>query len=127
MRFVLYALALFHGANGAVMLAAPDLWYATVPDVAHTGPFNPHFVRDIGIAFLAASVSLVLGAGGNRAVLWPGATFLGGHAALHMAEMALHGTTATAGLRDLALILVPGLLPLAILALPRGALPEQTR
>ena len=127
MRFGLYALALFHGANGAVMLAAPDLWYATVPDVAHTGSFNPHFVRDIGIAFLAASVSLVLGAGGNQAVLWPGATFLGGHAALHMAEMALHGTTATAGLRDLALILVPGLLPLAILALPRGALPEQTR
>ena len=127
MRFVLYALALFYGANGAVMLAVPDLWYATVPDVAHTGSFNPHFVRDIGIAFLAASVSLVLGAGGSRAALWPGAAFLGGHAALHIAEMALHGTTATAGLRDLALILVPGLLPLAILALPRGALPEQTR
>ena len=88
---------------------------------------NDDRVKTLGIAFLVASVSMVLGSAGNRAVLWPGAAFLGGHAALHLAEMALHGTTAMAGLRDLALILVPGLLPLAILALPRGALPEQTR
>src|SRR5436190_15457006 len=30
--------------NGLVMLVAGPFWYASVPGVAATGPFNPHFV-----------------------------------------------------------------------------------
>ena len=40
-------------ANGAVMLAYGERWYAMTPGVPHTGPYNPHFVADIGAAFLA--------------------------------------------------------------------------
>ena len=40
------------------MLAAGPLWYETVPGVPDTGPFNPHFVQDIGVAFLVAGLAL---------------------------------------------------------------------
>lgn len=116
MRLVLAILFVFHGANGLMMLFAPDLWYATVPDVNHTGPFNSHFVRDIGIGFIAAAGALGMTAWrpAFSAALWPAAIFLGGHAGLHLVEMAVHGISATAALRDGLLIIVPGLLPLLL-------------
>lgn len=116
MRVLLLLLASFHGLNGLVMIAAPEGWYGAVPGVVDTGPFNPHFVRDIGFGFVAAAVSLALAARpGGITALWPAAVFLGGHAALHLVEMAAHGTSAPDLARDVALIVVPGLLPLAVL------------
>lgn len=46
-------------ANGLWMLAAPMHWYQELPaGVPDTGPFNAHFVRDIGCAFLAVGTAL---------------------------------------------------------------------
>ncbi len=45
-------LALILAANGLLMLIAPEPWYHLIPGVSSTGPFNPHFVRDIGCAYL---------------------------------------------------------------------------
>ena len=42
--------------NGLTMLVAAPFWYASVPGASGTGPFNPHFVQDIGVAFLVAPV-----------------------------------------------------------------------
>ncbi len=42
------------------MLAAPTRWFAAAPGVSDTGPFNPHFVADVGFAFLATGVALLL-------------------------------------------------------------------
>jgi hypothetical protein len=33
------------------MLFAGPFWYASVPGASETGPYNPHFVQDIGAAF----------------------------------------------------------------------------
>src|SRR2546422_11712421 len=34
--------------NGACMLLFPQSWYTEFPaDIPHTGPFNPHFDRDL--------------------------------------------------------------------------------
>lgn len=114
-RILLVVLAAYHGINGAVMLAAPETWYSVVPDVEHTGPINVHFIRDIGLGFLAAAMALVLVARGHRSALLPALVFLGGHAALHVVEMIAHGTTATAAVRDLTTIVLPALLPLVAL------------
>ena len=47
-------------ANALWMLADPLRWYHDLPaGVPDTGPFNPHFVRDIGCAFLAVGVGQV--------------------------------------------------------------------
>ena len=71
--------------NGLFMLLAPEPWYHAVPTVPGTGPFNPHFVRDIGCAYIAAGASLVWLARDARA--WPaalaGSLFLVLHAATH--------------------------------------------
>ena len=50
-------------ANAAWMLAAPADWYARLPAaVPDTGPFNAHFVRDIGAAFAMMGAALLAGA-----------------------------------------------------------------
>ncbi|MEO8115730.1 MAG: hypothetical protein ABI655_15180, partial [Phenylobacterium sp.] len=54
-RIIAGALGLLLAANGLYMLFAPAPWYGAVPGVPSTGPFNPHFVRDIGAAYLTAA------------------------------------------------------------------------
>lgn len=71
--------------NGLAMLVAGPVWYRSVPGVSETGPFNPHFVQDIGAAFLVAGLSLAARAWRPR--YWPaavaGAGFLAVHALIH--------------------------------------------
>ena len=52
-----WALPVLLAANGLFMLLAPHAWYPAVPGVTETGPYNPHFVRDIGAAYLAGLAS----------------------------------------------------------------------
>ncbi|WP_018237186.1 hypothetical protein [Ensifer sp. BR816] len=116
MRILLILLSVYHGANGILMLVAPELWFHTVPDVDQIGPFNAHFVRDIGLGFVAAASVLAVAAwrGGRGTVLWSATIFLAGHAGLHLIEMAQHGIALSAALRDGLLIVVPGLMPLVL-------------
>ena len=58
-RWVVALFGLFHVVNGLTMLVAPTTWYASVPGVSMTGPFNPHFVTDIGLAFLASGIGML--------------------------------------------------------------------
>jgi AhpD family alkylhydroperoxidase len=79
----LLALALF--MNGVAMLGAPFWWYGFVPGVGATGPFNGHFVGDVGAAYVAAAVSLALAVGRlERAAAAPAAAFLSLHALIHL-------------------------------------------
>lgn len=66
-RFGLGFLGLFYLVNAGWMLLAPHGWYLATPGVPGTGPFNPHFVCDIGLAFLASGVMLLAGARGGVA------------------------------------------------------------
>lgn len=115
MRTILFILAAWHGASSVFMLVAPEAWYAFVPDVTETGPANLHFIRDIGLAFMASAAGLVAATRSEApaAILLAPAIFLGGHAGMHLIEIFQHGATAATALRDSALILVPGFLPLA--------------
>jgi hypothetical protein len=58
-RALAAVLGFFHVANGLAMLVAPRLWYERTPGAADTGPFNPHFVADIGFAFLAGGLAFL--------------------------------------------------------------------
>ncbi|HWA92267.1 MAG TPA: hypothetical protein VG889_19670 [Rhizomicrobium sp.] len=94
LRLLLVLLGLFHIANGLFMLAAPAQWYATVPGVPLSGPFNPHFVLDIGMAFVASGAGLMLGArrGRDAAILaCAGAAWPALHALIHVQGWAMHG------------------------------------
>lgn len=90
-RTVLGLAALALLANALYMLADPLGWYGAVEGVPDTGPFNPHFVRDIGVSYL--SIALMTAAG----TLWLRAAFpllaavtlyLGLHALLHLWDVA---------------------------------------
>ncbi len=70
------------------MLAGPAGWWVGIPAaVPDFGPFNEHFVRDIGCAFLTVGVALAWAAR-RPAVRFPlltvAALFLGAHALLHV-------------------------------------------
>lgn len=57
---VLWVLGLVLVANATWMLFAPGGWYENVPaGVPDTGPFNFHFVRDIGATYLTVGLGLV--------------------------------------------------------------------
>ncbi|HEY8153124.1 MAG TPA: hypothetical protein VII72_03250 [Myxococcota bacterium] len=74
--------------NAAWMLADPLLWYHELPaEVPDFGPFNPHFVRDIGCAYATVGFAFVWAALSPRrrfALAAVGAFFYLAHAVLHV-------------------------------------------
>ncbi|WP_076858267.1 hypothetical protein [Bradyrhizobium mercantei] len=118
-RWIAGILALFNLGNGVVMLSAGSTWWSLVPGAADTGPFNPHLVQDVGIAFMAAGVGLAARAW--RPIYWPaavaGAAFLAGHALLHLAMIA--GGHNRHAVSDLVAVILPAALALY------SALPSQ--
>lgn len=116
MNFILFVIALINGLNGVLMIVLPNYWYKLTPGANETGPFNHHFVQDVGIAFLVAALGIAWAAMHSGAVrntaLALSASFLGGHALLHLIELTHHPVFL---LRDLLLIIIPGLLPMILL------------
>jgi hypothetical protein len=89
-RWIAAIMAVFNGVNGLVMLFASSAWWESIPGVADTGPFNPHFVQDVGAAFMIAG--LALAARAWRPDYWPaalaGSAFLVVHAFIHLVLIA---------------------------------------
>ena len=86
-RLFLLVLGALHVVNGLAMLIAPGVWYVMVPGVVMTGPFNAHFIYDIGMAFIASGVFLAVGArAGKTAAVYAcaGATWPVLHALIHI-------------------------------------------
>ena len=99
--------------NGLAMLIAPDQWYLAVPGVTTTGPFNQHFVRDIGLIFLFVGTSFLVGAAKPRfrVILWAVPTlWLCAHALFHLWEVAAGISEHSAMARDFPAVTVPAIL-----------------
>jgi hypothetical protein len=108
-------------ANAAWMLVSPLSWYTDFPAaVPHTGPFNPHFVRDIGVAYLVAALGFgwcALNLGRCRPVHVGLTVFFAGHALIHLGEILAGRLPGTHWLIDAPGVFLPALL-LLILAVP---------
>ncbi|WP_448569521.1 hypothetical protein [Thalassotalea ganghwensis] len=77
-------------ANGVFMIVSPEPWYWLVPGVPDRGPFNQHFLRDIGIIYLLNGASFILGAlyTNARFAMWlMPSVWLAGHAVFHLWEV----------------------------------------
>lgn len=113
------------GVNGLVMLAVPLAWYDAVPGVPLTGAFNPHFVRDIGMAYLVVTLGLGWFAWRPKQG-WPAlacaAAFLVLHSAIHIGDASCGGDPLKDLIRDFPGVFVPAILTawLAIANRPRG-------
>jgi hypothetical protein len=109
------ALALGVGAlaNGLLMLGSPEGWYFAVPGVTTTGPFNQHFVRDIGLIFLFIGLAFLAGAAlpRYRIVLWLAPTlWLWAHALFHFWEVAVGICGPSVLARDFPAVTLPALI-----------------
>jgi len=111
------ALGLVLAANGLAMLFASLAWYDAVPGVPATGPYNAHFVRDVGAAYLVAALGLAWFAWRRREG-WPalaaGAAFLTFHAAIHVYDAACSPTPWADVRRDLVGVHLFAAAPLAL-------------
>jgi hypothetical protein len=106
--------------NGTWMLFFPLSWYTDLPaDVPHTGPFNSHFVRDLGVAFIAVGLAFgwsALNVERSRPVHIALTVFLAGHALIHVADIAMGHLPASHWLIDLPAVFLPAAIMLALTA-----------
>jgi hypothetical protein len=113
-RVLAGVLALALAGNGVVMLLAGAWWYQAVPGVSGTGPYNPHFVKDIGAAYLVCGAAFAwraLRPASGWGPSFVAAAFLALHALIHVGDAAMGGHAAHDMARDFA-----GVFLVAILA-----------
>jgi hypothetical protein len=117
-------LAVLMGGNGLAMLFVGPRWYVSVPGVTGTGPYNAHFIKDIGATYLVATLSLLWFAARPRqgwGALVAGATFLVLHGLIHVADALQSPVCGHDLLRDLPGVSVPALIAagLALFSIPK--------
>ncbi len=102
--------------NGAWMLLFPLSWYTEFPaDIPHTGPFNPHFVRDLGVVYLVVALAFGWSAmhlDRSRPVHLALTIFFVGHALIHLADIAAGSLPHSHWLIDLPGVFLPALIML---------------
>lgn len=104
--------------NGVFMTLAPESWYWLVPGVPDRGPFNQHFVRDIGIIYTLIGGVFVYGAlyWQHRLQLWFVPTaWLVGHAIFHVWEVVTGICGPESLIEDFGGVTLPALLALWLL------------
>jgi hypothetical protein len=85
MRIALLLIAVSWLLTGLYVLADPQGFYASVPGLAMMGPFNLHFIRDVGLAFVASGAATLWGAWrGVPAVAMAGIAWPLLHAGFHL-------------------------------------------
>ena len=85
MRALLIVLGAVTLLTGPVAFLAPTYFYDAVPGLKLMGPFNLHFIRDVGLAFFASGGAILYGAlNDNRAVAIAGAAWPFLHALFHV-------------------------------------------
>lgn len=100
-------------ANGLFMLGDPMRWYYAVPGVTATGPFNQHFIRDIGLTYLLIGIALILGAARPawRFAFWSmSALWLTGHAIFHLWLVAVGICGTSTMVQDFPAVTLPAIL-----------------
>jgi hypothetical protein len=110
--------------NGGFMVVDPFGWYHALPTVKFTGPPNPHFIRDIGLAYLACAVMLGWAArypAGRWLAALAGGLWLSFHGALHVWEVSTGICSADVFWQDVPAVLGPPLLVWIALGILFGA------
>jgi len=107
--------------NGAWMLLFPLSWYTDLPAaVPHTGPFNQHFVRDLGVVFVIVGLAFgwsALNVSQSSKVHLALTAFFTGHALIHLADIVMGRLPHSHWTIDMPGVFIPALL-MIVLAVP---------
>jgi len=129
--YIMVALnGLFLFGNGLFMLVIPSAWYYFIPGVTHTGPFNQHFIRDIGLIQMCLGAAFGIGMirSAGRLELWAAATsWLIAHAGLHLWEVAVGICSPSTIARDFPAVTLPALIGIALTAWAWRSRPSKVR
>ncbi|MBX9885074.1 MAG: hypothetical protein K2X68_08895 [Novosphingobium sp.] len=109
-QILIALVALMALGNGLFMLGDPYGWYRFIPTVRFTGPPNPHFIRDIGLAYLLTAVMLGYGARypqGRWFSLFAGNLWLSAHGGFHIYEVATGICSPTIFWQDMPAVVAP--------------------
>lgn len=112
-RWIVGTLAVGLGISGLFGAASPFHWYNVVPGVMATGAYNPHFVRDIGMAYLVSAAGMgwwALRPGNAWPALVGAAAFLSLHSAVHLLDAACGRSLSADFFRDLPGVYLPALI-----------------
>jgi hypothetical protein len=127
-RLLAWLFAVGLGVNAAWMIAEPMSWYAEVPGVSETGPYNAHFIRDIGCSYLVVALAfaaLAVARSRATAAALAGAAFLSFHALVHLWDLVAGREHHRHALGDVALIALPAVLALWLAASTSGGSPAR--
>lgn len=84
-RAVLIGLGVIWVLTGIHIFVDPMGFYEMVPGLKLMGPFNMHFIRDVGLAFVASGGALAFGAyAETRSLMLAGIAWPGLHALFHI-------------------------------------------
>lgn len=118
MHIVFWILGIMNLANGLWMMFAPESWYHGLPaGIPDTGPFNAHFVRDIGAAFTTIGLAFCFSAprpSYRHAALLGATGFYGLHALIHVGDLLTGHLHADHWLIDLPGVFAPTLVLVAL-------------
>ena len=110
-RLLLWAFVTYYLLTGLYIAVLPQVFYLNAPGVEATGPYNMHFIRDVGFAFLTSSLAMGYGLyKGLKPLLVFGALWLLVHGLFHLSLWALHGMHMDgAAAIDMVLVSIPAI------------------
>lgn len=121
LKLIYWIFGLLSLINGTWMLLFPLSWYMDLPAaVPHTGPFNSHFVRDLGVVFVVVGLAFAwsaLNVHRSGVVHLAITTFFTGHALIHLADILTGRLPNSHWLIDMPGVFVPALV-MIVLAVP---------
>ena len=106
---LIWAFVVYYLLTGLYIAVLPQDFYLNAPGVQATGPYNMHFIRDVGFAFLTSSAAIGYGIySGIKPVMMFGALWLLIHGLFHLTLWMVHGMQLdSAAMIDLALVSIP--------------------
>jgi hypothetical protein len=104
---ILWGLVVYYLITGLYISVFPLVFYETGPGVSDTGPYNMHFLRDVGFAFTVSALGIAYGLRRKlKPLLVFGTAWLAMHGLFHLILWFMHPSFEGA-VNDLVLVVLP--------------------
>ena len=115
-RLLIWAFVAFYLLTGLYVAVMPHDFYLNAPGAQATGPYNMHFARDVGFAFITSSVAIGYGVfAKEKPVLVFGSLWLLMHGLFHLTLWVIRGMQLdSAAMIDAVLVSIPAIAVFAL-------------